>query len=184
MCVHVINYHRSPPMCSQSVHPSSMQTPWKRANFEACLKWYIYIYWEKKFCFRSKMSKNIPVPKIIAMKQLIWVCLKQTRPELLLWMQKKRQTAFMNAIKINYFNRYINKRLKVEFSPRTSRWPSFCTEMNNIRGTPKLNKPFVTFKTTEGKYTMQWRTWIVLLPHPSSVYSISLVYSTLRIWIC
>lgn len=41
---------------------------------------------------------------------------------------KKRQTAFMNAIKINYFNRYINKRFKVKFSPWTARWPSFCTE--------------------------------------------------------
>lgn len=42
--------------------------------------------------------------------------------------KKKRQTTFLNAIKINYFNRYINKKFKVEFSPKTYRWPSFCTE--------------------------------------------------------
>lgn len=57
----------------------------------------------------------------------------------------------MNAIKINYFNRYINKRFKVEFPP-----PKHKDGLASVQKLPmKLNNRFVTFKTVGGKYIMK-----------------------------
>lgn len=60
----------------------------------------------------------------------------------------------MNAIKINYFNRYINKRFKVEFTPKKTHKDGLASvqKPNSIHVTPTLNNHFVTFKITGGKY--------------------------------
>lgn len=66
----------------------------------------------------AKCHKIIPAPKRIVIKKLTH-SFKINKDRIAIFDAKKRQTTFMNAIKINYFNRYINKRFKVEFSPQT-----------------------------------------------------------------
>lgn len=61
----------------------------------------------------------------------------------------------MNAIKINCFNRYINKTFKVEFSPKHEDSLASVQKLNNIHVTTKLNNHFVTFKIIGGKYIMK-----------------------------
>lgn len=63
----------------------------------------------------------------------------------------------MNARKINYFNRYINKRFKVEFffPPKHKDGLASVQKPNNSHVTTKLNNRFVTFKIIGGKCIMK-----------------------------
>lgn len=131
-----------------------MQTPGKRAKFEPCLK--LHTYWKKKFCFRSEMSQNHPCSKNNGNKKSLLSPFKTNKVRVAIFDAKKRQTTFMNAIKINYFNRYINKRFKSRiFPPKHKDGLASVQKLINSHVTTKLNNHFVTFKIIGGKYIMK-----------------------------